>query len=114
MTETRYVKLGRWVVHWAVQVENTWYEVGGTEAEGKKEKINKIVKHCGWKALSGAGLMGGEYVGKTDKTDEEIDEFNRKWISNNPTYDVFTTNCQKFAIELIRFQIKRKISKNIL
>ena len=97
------------VYHWAVKVEEEtdgiWYEIDGSEVGGSKveNKACKIVKTLGAVAKSGAGGFGGEVVGKTRKTDAEIDSFIDNWVSNNPTYTVFAVNCQKFAIEFIRY-----------
>ena len=91
------------VHHWAVQVGNTWYEIDGDFGEKNGDrKVNKIATTHGKVAKSGACSLVGEFVGKTTKSDEEIENFYREWVSNNPTYDVFSENCQKFAIDLIR------------
>ena len=103
----RYVKLGRKLIwqslclvhHWAVQIDDSdWYEI----ALDNKEKFCKIVKSIGSVAKSKAGYFGGEYVGETEKTDEEIEEFNRDWERNHPNYYLTAVNCQKYARELIR------------
>ena len=101
---TRYVKLGRKPTrHWAVQVEDTWYEIDGDFLEKKGNgKLNRIATTHGKVAKSGACSLVGEFVGKTTKSDEEIENFYREWVSNNPTYGAFSENCQKFAIDLIR------------
>ena len=101
---TRYVKLGRKPTrHWAVQVEDTWYEIDGDFLEKKGNgKLNRIATTHGKVAKSGAGRFGGDFVGKTTKSDAYIKYFCREWVSNNPTYNVFSENCQKFAIDLIR------------
>lgn len=89
--------------HWAVQVgDHYWYEIGDPKAHGKKEKVAFIARSLGFTSLGGAGSGGGEYVGKTNKSDGEIEFFNTRWTEKNPTYEVFTTNCQKYAIEFIR------------
>ena len=91
------------VHHWAVQVGNTWYEIDGDFLEKKGNgKLNRIATTHGKVAKSGAGRFGGDFVGKTTKSDAYIKYFCREWVSNNPTYNVFSENCQKFAIDLIR------------
>ena len=91
------------VHHWAVQVGNTWYEIDGDFGEKNGDrKVNKIATTHGKVAKSGACSLVGEFVGKTTKSDEEIENFYREWVSNNPTYGAFSENCQKFAIDLIR------------
>ena len=47
-----------------------------------------------------AGCSGGEIVGKTRLTDEEIEVFYENW-SKEKRYFAPTTNCIKFAYELI-------------
>ena len=100
--------------HWAVQVEDTWYEIDGLNGEKKGIKHNKIAKTIGSIAKSGAGSFGGEYVGKTNKSDREIESFNTNWVQNNPTYDAFAENCQKYAIELIRFSLNTVYVKYVI
>ena len=117
----RYVKLGRKPLdagvghHWAVQVHRdgsatsgSWYEVpgGSGDDEGKDRKgtkRNTIKKSYGFSAASGAGALGGTIVGKTNKTDKEIDSFIEGWENRNPIYGVAEANCQKFGVEFIHW-----------
>ena len=115
--EERYVKYGRKKIldsclianHWAVAVGKdeswTWYEIELPEnGQGSKgSKRTKIVKNTGTTATSGAGYFGGEIVGKTRKTDAQIDGFIAEYGEENPNYDLMTTNCQQFAVQLIRW-----------
>eukprot|EP00090_Calanus_glacialis_P017492 TRINITY_DN2722_c0_g1_i1.p1 TRINITY_DN2722_c0_g1~~TRINITY_DN2722_c0_g1_i1.p1 ORF type:complete len:609 (-),score=70.92 TRINITY_DN2722_c0_g1_i1:93-1679(-) len=50
--------------------------------------------------LRDAGCCGGEFVGKTKMTDEEIEVVYENW-SKDKTYCLPTRNCLKFAYELI-------------
>ena len=91
-------------LHWAVQVgDNLWYEIGAPNNHDYLHGQAYIQKGGGGLSTSGAGQLGGEYVGKTKRQDGEIEEFNTRWIEENPTYNLFTTNCQKYAIEFIRY-----------
>ena len=107
----RYVKLGRKPLaigvghHWAIKVEDLdgdgcWYEIAGA-AKNDSNSPNVIKKSYGFEATSTAGRFGGEIVGKTTKTDAEIETFNEDWISRNATYQITGDNCQKFGIEFI-------------
>ena len=116
--QQRYVKLGRKPLlesfllanHWAVAVGKeeswTWYEIALPEDAGigsLGSKRTKIVKNTGIKANSGAGYFGScEIVGQTTKTDAEIEDFIARYQSKNPDYHLLTTNCQQFAVQLIR------------
>lgn len=99
----RTIKLGRkpvawpFAVHWAVKVGDTWYEIA------KVGNVNVVNTNCGEMASSSAGALGGEIVGETDKTDSQIVQFIESWKNNNPRYNVFEDNCQKFAYEFIFF-----------
>ena len=105
---SREVKLGRKIIqapgihHWAVKVGNTWYEIEGAAKEACNS-ANAIGSNEGDVASSGAGLLGGELVGHSDKSNEQIQAFNDRWLRRNPTYYFTTENCQKYAIELIRW-----------
>lgn len=89
--------------HWAVQVGDTWYEISADKSSGGKKgnKRNVVDKSYGCYADSGAGKLGGELVGKTDKTDYEISNWIERWIVNHPGYDALGTNCQTFAYEFM-------------
>jgi hypothetical protein len=93
------------VTHWAVKVGPLWYEIVGKGADSNKEdgQANEVRKNTGWEATSGAGILGGEIVGETTKTDDEIARFIETWLKDNPTYTVFEANCQKFAYEFVYF-----------
>jgi len=112
------VKLGRkwvggfgeyptFVHHWAVQVHGCWYEIG-TDGRGKGQKKNKIERRHGDQAKSGAGRFGGEVVGRTNKTDDEIKCFNDDWLADNPKYSFTAANCQKYALDFIRWLTDNK------
>jgi hypothetical protein len=105
----RTIKLGRksagWpALHWAIKVGSTWYEIVGKGANnGEKGAINVVNRSYGDKAASGAGFLGGEIVGETTKSDEEIDTFIDGWLANNHHYELLIDNCQKFAYEFVVF-----------
>jgi hypothetical protein len=94
------------VTHWAVKVGRLWYELVGKGANSNKQngEVNEIRKNEGWKATSGAGYLGGEIVGETNKSDKDIARFIMSWLKANPTYKVFEANCQKFAYEFVYFR----------
>lgn len=87
--------------HWAVKVDDTWYEVPGVSKS--ETGPNKIQVSYGRVAKSGAVPFGGGLVGSTDKSQSEIDKFITNWEKQNPFYDFMTTNCQKFAKEFVDF-----------
>ena len=115
--EKRYVKLGRKILwnyggvahHWAVAVGKdeswTWYEIELPEnGQGNQRgKRTKIVKNNGRTANSCAGYFGSEIVGKTRKTDTQIEDVIAEYESENPNYHLLTTNCQQFAVQFIRW-----------
>ena len=102
--KARVVKLGRKALvpplayHWAIQVGEKWYEIAPmTETKDG----NKINTNYGEVAASTAGILGGSIVGETEKTDQEIDKWNKDWLAEYPEYDLITDNCQKYAVELL-------------
>ena len=103
----RTVKLGRKLLappspvahHWAIQVDDTWFEIGPKQAKGHTPNV--IERNKGDVAESGAGKFGGEIVGTTTKTDSEIDDWCERWVRINPDYDFIQDNCQKFAYEFM-------------
>ena len=123
MGEERVVKLGRKMMvskrwgplstiphHWAIKVGDTWYEIAGLDIalqdvlNGKSWDIKQnsdIDRSFGYAAKSGAGKYGGEIVGKTRKTDSDINQWNTNWIKENPRYSLLDRNCHKYAYELM-------------
>jgi len=106
----RTVKLGRKLItpnipgvaqHWAVKVGDRWYEIHG---KSDSHTYNIVDRGYGYAADSGAGSLGGELVGKTNKSDAQIDAWIENWEKTNCHYSLMATNCQKFAFEFIAWQ----------
>ena len=102
------VKLGRTYVkflsplahHWAVQIDNTWYEIDRKNKETRKNSVK--VSH-GRRAESGAGTCGGEVVGLSTKTEKDVKEWIDRWTFSFPEYDLLNDNCQKFAYDFMNW-----------
>ena len=80
-----------------------WYEVGHKEPRWPRPPL-KIEKtpDADRKGLGHfeAGCCGGELVGQTEMTDDEIEVFLVKW-QNRKDYFVTSENCIKFGYEFI-------------
>jgi hypothetical protein len=105
----RTIKLGRkpvvWPVasHWAIKVGGTWYEIEKSSQKDEHGHRNLVIRSCSDQAASSAGSLGGEIVGETTKSDDEIYAFINRWLSRHPYYDALAHNCQMFAYELVVF-----------
>jgi hypothetical protein len=109
----RTIKLGRksagvLAKHWAIKVGDTWYELAGKGAnvgngDGDSDVPNVVIQGKGLAAPSGAGSLGGQIVGETTKSDDDINKFITEWLARNPDYGVLDDNCQKFAYEFVVF-----------
>jgi hypothetical protein len=55
----------------------------------------------GFEAPSGAGKFGGEIVGKTKKSEQQITHWIEEWKREHARYDAVAENCQKFAYDFI-------------
>ena len=86
--------------HWAVQVQDTWFEVDASSKKATDSQMNVSVSQ-GKKSHMGADPGRYGHVGSTFKSDEEIGEFIGKWKERNPRYGFSRDNCQKFAREFI-------------
>jgi len=106
---------GKTLTHWAIKVGDSWYEIDGA---GKKNKgdantINGGMNRNGRFDCLGAPTYGTYYsrsraerqqlICTTHRSDHEIEQFNRRWLRNNPTYGVIGANCQKYVIELAEY-----------
>ena len=88
------------IQHWAVKVGDTWLEI---ERGAHLEAENVVTKTTGEVAPSGACYYGGESVGWTSRTWEEIDQFTSDWINKHPDYLVFADNCRGFSTDLVHW-----------
>ena len=106
--ESRQVRLGMvdvlWPIatHWAVQVDDTWFEVGSNSKQEETASMSILVSH-GKKSAVGTGAQVSRFghVGTTIKSDGEISEWISLWKGRNPKYSFTADNCQKFAREFI-------------
>lgn len=104
--ESRPVRLGMadviwpFATHWAVQVQDVWFEVEGASKQETNSKM-AIVTSRGEQSQVGAHLHRFGHVGETSKSDREISVWIDEWKASNPTYNFTSDNCQKFARELI-------------
>lgn len=112
--DERLVKLGRRPLksapvahHWAIQVvddkssrDGYWYELPGASLKDINSK-NSVTPFKAKESKLGAGHFGGEVVGKTQRTDPEINFVIAKWLEKNSIYGFGSTNCQKFALQFV-------------
>jgi len=104
---------GPFAYHWAIKIgeedENAdWYEIDGAGKNNKGEynTINGDSSDSGrpyWGRSSRNNAKPFGLAGVTYKDEDEIAKFNKKWLRNNPYYDVKTDNCQIFAYDLIQW-----------
>ena len=102
--------------HWAVQVDNYYWEPAWFEVEGK-------ISYAQWYATTkiapskgGRSLLGAEpfqHVGLTRRSDEEIDMFNATWSNEHPNYSLFSENCQTYAADFIEYLCGQEVAKTL-
>ena len=102
--------------HWAVRVDNyywnpNWFEVEGKISYAQWYATTKIASSRGGRSLLGAEPF--QNVGITKRTDEEIDVFNKTWSNEHPDYSLLTENCQMYASDLIEHLCGEEVSKNL-
>ena len=102
--------------HWAVRVDHKfwkpyWFEIDGKTKYTELYSSTNILSSKGDTSLKGAELTN--YMGLTNRTDEEIDSFNEDWKLNHPNYHFTSDNCQKYAADLIVFLCGMEAAKNL-
>ena len=102
--------------HWAVRVDHKFWKPYWFEIDGKTDWIEmysstNILLSKGDTSLKGAELTN--YMGLTNRTDEEIDSFNEQWKFDHPNYHFTSDNCQKYAADLIVFLCGLDAAKNL-
>ena len=106
MRESRPVRLGMntlvwpFATHWAVQIDETWFEVPGITKQDTNSKMDIKTSHSA-RSFKGADVSRFGHVGETSKSDDEIRRWIDEWTAANPLYSFSSDNCQKFARELI-------------
>jgi len=89
--------------HWAVRIgENgeDCHEVSQTGKSLKQEGVLNI-RSSKNKPIKGTLTL----TGVTMRTDEDIHEFNKLWNSKYEKYKLLSTNCQKFARDLVEYLV---------
>ena len=102
--------------HWAVRVDHKfwkpyWFEIDGKTKYTEMYSTTNILFSKGDTSEKGAELTN--YMGLTNRTDEEIDLFNENWKSDHPNYRFTSDNCQKYAADLIVFLCGMDAAKNL-
>ena len=102
--------------HWAVRVDHKFWKPYWFEIDGKTDWIEmysstNILLSKGDTSLKGAELTN--YMGLTNRTDDEIDSFNEQWKFDHPNYHFTSDNCQKYAADLIVFLCGLDAAKNL-
>ena len=104
------VTVGRYwpfATHWAVQVQDTWYEVGGASKEDTHSSM-VVVASQGQRSSKGADPSRFGHVGYSRRSDEDTAVFVEEWKARNPSYSFTEENCQVFARELITWLTEAK------
>ena len=105
---TRAVRLGivdivwPFATHWAVQVEDRWFEVEGASKEQSNSHM-RILSSRGQRSAVGEGADTTRFghVGETRKTNLEIFGWIQLWKWKNPRYGFDGHNCQLFSRDFI-------------
>ena len=107
LVRPRPVRLGMadllwpFATHWAVQVQDKWYEVqGASKGETGTPMAITTFRHPTRSSI-GAHVSRFGRVGETAKSEAEIEAWIEAWTLRNPVYFWGTDNCQKFAREFI-------------
>ena len=92
--------------HWAVRVDHKfwrpyWFEVDGKTRYTEWYSSTNILSSKGATSLKGAEPI--QFMGLTNKTDNDISLFNEEWKAKHPNYRFTSDNCQKYAADLIIF-----------
>ena len=101
---SRVVRLGMvdiiwpFATHWAVQVDDEWFEVQGASKQDARAPMN-ILTSRGERSAVGDGADVGRFghVGETKKSNLEIFWFIQRWKWNNPRYGFDSDNCREPA-----------------
>jgi len=93
--------------HWGLSVDDSIYEVNGAMAvlgpNGIVAASSPLVK--AWVSSTSLSQYHGylDLTQETQKTDEEIEEFSRRWVKLHPVYRALGPNCQTYTDDLFTF-----------
>jgi len=104
------------VDHWAVMIGQVYIEVGGTNKRHPNTRIRMAQTAMRDEkgidgAAKGLGRCFEEIVGVNDVSAAAIFQFCQDYVRKTPRYKFHSTNCQKFAIELIKFATRNRHSR---
>ena len=83
--------------HWAVRIGGNGEDCHEVNQAGK----SGIIKSSKNEPIKGTLTLAGV----TMRTDEDIHEFNKLWNKKYEKYKLLSTNCQKFARDLLEFLV---------
>jgi len=91
--------------HWGLSVDDSIYEVNGAMAvmgpNGIVAASSPLVKQVRTNLMQFHGYL--DLPQGTRKTDEDIEEFSRRWVKLHPIYKALGPNCQTYAEDLFTF-----------
>jgi hypothetical protein len=91
--------------HWGLSIDNSIYEVNGAMAvlgpNGIVAASTPMAKNIRTNLNQFHGYLTLQQA--THKTDEEIEEFTRRWVKLHPVYKALGPNCQTYTEDLFAF-----------
>jgi hypothetical protein len=91
--------------HWGLSIDDSIYEVNGAMAvmgpNGIVAASSPMVKRVRTNIMQFHGFLDLPHM--TRKTDEDIEEFSRRWVKLHPIYRTLGPNCQTYAEDLFTF-----------
>ena len=89
--------------HWAVRIGVNGEDCHEVSQTGKSLKKTGVLNIRSSKNKPIKGTL--TLAGVTMRTDEDIHEFNKLWNKKYEKYKLLSTNCQKFARDLVEFLV---------
>jgi len=91
--------------HWGLSIDGSIYEVNGAMAvmgpNGIVAASSPLTKNIRTKLSQFHGFL--DMPQTTNQTDEDIEEFSRRWVKRHPVYVALGPNCQTYAEDLFAF-----------
>mmetsp|Transcript_103001 Transcript_103001/g.300515 ORF Transcript_103001/g.300515 Transcript_103001/m.300515 type:complete len:310 (-) Transcript_103001:258-1187(-) len=91
--------------HWGLSIEDSIYEVNGAMAvmgpKGVVAASSPFMKPVCTNLLQFDGYL--DLSQTTHKSDEEIEEFSRRWVKLHPRFSALGPNCQTYSEDLFAF-----------
>jgi len=96
--------IGLGAEHWAIKIDDRWYEVNGAgkKQTGEANQINVHQNDSKYKQIIHIQTCSAKAVGAGLDLHEWVEKWNEDWLQRHPIYAVNGSNCQMYVKHIVK------------